>query len=281
MREIALIAIVGTGCSSHTFSSSGRDDGGGSNTGGSPSAGGSLSAGGSPGAGGASGSAGSQQVGGARSTGGARATGGASGTGAGSGTGGSHSTGGTPATGGVASDAGIAGAGGQVSADAGSVRCTGGNPTFPSFEKSCNTVADCVVVHHETSCCGSQLIMAINHGELARFQAAESICDKQYPACGCASQGPEAEDGTQLPWGSENLILAGCDNKICRTHYAGKTFACGPKTCTDQQLCYQFSGGPAGSPTSTTAIRWAAASRARAWTRTRPPAAVVARVRGS
>jgi hypothetical protein len=147
-------------------------------------------------------------------------------------------------------DAGVAGDGGNGSSDAGSVRCTGANPTFPAFDRSCNTVADCVVVHHETSCCGSQLIMAINHGELARFQAAESICDLQYPPCGCASQGPEAEDGTQLPWGSENLIVAACDNKVCRTRYAGKTFACGPKTCTDQQLCYQFSGGPAGSPTS-------------------------------
>jgi hypothetical protein len=85
-----------------------------------------------------------------------------------------------------------------------------------------------VLVRHTTSCCGSQLFMGINHAELARFQAAESICDAQYPACRCASQGAEAEE----------------------SHFMGKTFACGTETCTDQQYCEMMSGGPAGSGTS-------------------------------
>jgi hypothetical protein len=253
MREIALVVLVGTAgalafaCSSHTFSSSSRDggaDGGGSNTGGSPSAGG------------ASGSAGSLQTGGASSTGGAKTTGGASGTGA---TGGASGTGASPATGGLGATGGRQGTGGtsgisrdggEGSLDAGAVRCTGADPTFPTIDKGCSTSADCVVVRHKTSCCGSGLLMGINHGDLARFQAAESICDAQYPACGCASFGVDVEDGTVLPSGSENLAVASCDNMVCRSHYSGKTFACGTKTCTDQQSCTESSGGPAGTPTS-------------------------------
>jgi hypothetical protein len=256
MREITLVALLGTAgalafaCSS----SSGRDggaDGGGSNTGGSPSAGG------------ASGSAGSLQTGGASSTGGTRTTGGASGTGASGGatgdangtgaspgTGGLGSTGGRQGTGGAANDSGVSPDGGEVSLDAGAVRCTGANPTFPTIDKGCNTSADCVVVRHTTSCCGSASLMAINHRELARFQAAESICDAQYPACGCASFGVDVEDGTVLPPSSENLVVASCDNMVCRSHYSGKTFACGTQTCTDQQSCTESSGGPAGTPTS-------------------------------
>jgi hypothetical protein len=259
MREKTLIALLGTAgafafaCSSHTFSSSSRDggaDGGGSNTGG------------LPGAGGASGSAGSLQTGGTTSAGGARttggasgtgatggATGGANGTGASPGTGGLGSTGGRQGTGGAANDSGISPDGGEV-LDAGAVRCTGANPTFPTIDKGCSTSADCVVVHHTTSCCGSAILMAINHGDLARFQAAESICDAQYPACGCASFGVDVEDGTVLAPGSENLVVASCDNMVCRSHYSGKTFACGTQTCTDQQSCTESSGGPAGTPTS-------------------------------
>lgn len=230
--ETALVAIVGAACalavacSSRTLSKSGRDV--------DADNGGSAATGGSQNAGGATGYAGSPQAGGARSTGGTRATGGSSGTGAGP-------AGGSPATGGAASDAGI---------DPESVRCTRTDPVFPTFDRACNTTADCVLVRHTTSCCGSSLFMAINHTKVARFQAAERICDAQYPACGCASQGASAEDGTLIPWGSENQIVASCDNNVCRSRYSGKTFACGTTTCTDQQVCSKFSGGPAGTPIS-------------------------------
>ena len=63
-----------------------------------------------------------------------------------------------------------------------------------------------------------------------------------------------AEDGTLVPVGSENLIVASCDNGICGSHYSGKTFPCGTVTCTDQQYCQVFSGGPAGSTPSYSCI---------------------------
>jgi hypothetical protein len=139
------------------------------------------------------------------------------------------------------------GGGGTGSSD---VRCTGANQSFPTFDKTCTTEADCVLVRHTTSCCGDQLIMAINGGEQARFQNAESICSQQYPGCGCASQGPTAEDGTLVPFGKENLVKAQCDSGICQSHYSGTTFSCGTATCSDLQYCSTMTGGPAGSPTS-------------------------------
>src|SRR5204863_674199 len=154
----------------------------------------------------------------------------------------------------ITTDGGVVGSdSGVITTDGGvtdAVRCTGPDPTFPTFEKGCTNDASCVLVRHTTSCCGSQLFMGINHSELARFQAAESICDSQYPACGCASQGADAEDGTLVPWGSENLIAVSCLNGTCLSHYTGKTFPCGTTTCTDQQYCSMFTGGPAGSPIS-------------------------------
>src|SRR5262249_45697020 len=142
-------------------------------------------------------------------------------------------SGGNTATGGVTSDdAGIGSSDAGISgADAGSVHCVGPNASFPTFDKTCTTVADCTLVGHTTSCCGSGIIMAINKGETARFQAAEAVCDRQYPACGCAAQGVSAEDGSLVPFGSENLIVASCDNMVCRSHYSGKTYACGTMTC--------------------------------------------------
>lgn len=151
------------------------------------------------------------------------------------------------AGGGSSTDSGV------ITTDAGvtdAVRCTGPDQTFPTFDKGCTNDASCALVRHTTSCCGSQLFMGINHAELARFQAAESICDAQYPACGCASQGADAEDGTMVPWGSENLIGVSCVNGTCRSHYTGNTFQCGTSMCTDQQYCSMYTGGPAGSPTT-------------------------------
>lgn len=253
-RTMTLLFATGAlalACSSQVFTSASANvtigDGG-------PGAGGSRSGGG------ASGSSGKSGAGGARSSGGvagagAQPTGGSPGS-----TGGVSAAGGVNAAGGVGAAGGVSAAGGGSSTDsgvitsdggvAGGVRCTGPNQTFPTFEKGCTNDASCVLVRHTTSCCGSQLFMGINHAELARFQAAESICDAQYPACGCASQGANAEDGTLVEWNNENLIGVSCLNGTCLSHYTGKTFACGTATCTDQQYCSTTTGGPVGSTPS-------------------------------
>lgn len=251
MTRIATLLMatgaMGLACSSQAFTSANTDAGvnvGGSNTGS------------SQGAGGASGSSGRSGVAGAKSTGGVNGTGARPVGGSPGSTGGASANGGGSSTdsGVITTDGGVVGSdSGVITSDGGvggDVRCTGPDPAFPTFDKGCSSDANCVLVRHTTSCCGSQLFMGINHAELARFQAAESICDSQYPACGCASQGADAEDGTMVPWGSESRIVVSCNNGVCLSHYGGTTFGCGTATCTDQQYCSMFTGGPAGSPTT-------------------------------
>jgi hypothetical protein len=90
--------------------------------------------------------------------------------------------------------------------------------------------------------------MAVNREERARFDAAEAICDAQYPLCGCASSDIELDDGVVVRTAS--LAVVECASGNCRSRYAGETFACGTKTCTTAQYCIQQTGGPAGSPTT-------------------------------
>ena len=216
---IALLVMVFAGCSSSTETAANQGD------------------------------ASAQETGGSSGAGGAAGNGGAIAGGSG-GTAGTVASDGAAGSGGSSSDSGVASDGDAMSSDGGDVRCWGPNQTFPMFEKSCTADANCVLVSHTTSCCGSALFMGINHDELTRFQSAESICDAQYPGCGCASQGANAEDGTLVPWGTESMIVVSCNNGLCQSHYGGKTFPCGTATCTDQEYCTMFSGGPAGSGTS-------------------------------
>jgi len=159
--------------------------------------------------------------------------------------GGSPGRGGGSASGG----SGFAGAG-EAGAGGNAISCVGPKGSFPEFNRSCNTASDCSLVAHTTSCCGSRLAMAIAASEVPAFNSAEAICDAQYPACGCAAQGVEVEDGTQVGWSWQDEVKAACDSGSCKAHYAGTTFSCGANTCTDQQYCSMSSGGPAGTTPS-------------------------------
>ncbi len=74
------------------------------------------------------------------------------------------------------------------------VMCPG---VFPSFSKTCSTADECAIVFHTTDCCGNSSALGIHESEVADFEAAEAICDSQYPACGCPAGPPVAEDGNQ------------------------------------------------------------------------------------
>lgn len=68
---------------------------------------------------------------------------------------------------------------------------------FPEFDKSCTDDADCALVIHTTDCCGNSVAWGLGVGEVEAFDAAEAICDSQYPICDCP-QGPTiAEDGNE------------------------------------------------------------------------------------
>jgi hypothetical protein len=91
--------------------------------------------------------------------------------------------------------------------------------------------------------------MAINHSAVGAFDAAESICESQYPGCGCAPQGTKVEDGVLVPFDKENLIVAKCVIGTCGSTYGGQKFACGTTMCADTDYCsVAVPGVPGGVP---------------------------------
>ncbi len=97
----------------------------------------------------------------------------------------------------------------------GDVMCVpenGGEPSFPSFDKSCNTVDDCALVFHQVDCCGNAEAWGINLSELPAFDEAEAICQSQYPGCGCPNGPPLAEDGNSA-W--NDAIDVKCEGGQC------------------------------------------------------------------
>ena len=67
-----------------------------------------------------------------------------------------------------------------------------------ALDRACTTSADCVAVSHTTNCCGQEHVFGLRASEQARFSALEAQCDATYPACGCATQQPFADDGSRL-----------------------------------------------------------------------------------
>jgi hypothetical protein len=127
--------------------------------------------------------------------------------------------------------------------------CEGADSTFATIDKSCQTSTDCVLVEHLSDCCGSMLIMAINHGAEATFASAETQCNASQPVCECAPQDTALEDGTRVGIGDISYASVCLDGQ-CRSTYVGGSFACGDIRCTEQQQCTLVSGGQPDSGTS-------------------------------
>jgi hypothetical protein len=86
---------------------------------------------------------------------------------------------------------------------------------FPSFDKSCVDVGECVIALHQTNCCGTLAAIGINVAEQAAFEAAEAICESQYPGCGCAAGPTTAEDGNSST--DDTAIVVDCVEGSCTT----------------------------------------------------------------
>jgi hypothetical protein len=123
-----------------------------------------------------------------------------------------------PAAGGAggASAGGGGGGTGGTGGNASGVDCHLTKPSaFPTFDRSCSTPGDCAAVVHRVDCCGTVVITGINSSELARFNAAEQICDPEYPACGCR-QSPTMTDSGQTATGATEPVE--CLTGTCTTY---------------------------------------------------------------
>jgi hypothetical protein len=54
---------------------------------------------------------------------------------------------------------------------------TCGQAAFPAVDRRCTTGADCIVVRHQTDCCGSQIALGIRADQRDRFEANERAPD--------------------------------------------------------------------------------------------------------
>jgi len=91
----------------------------------------------------------------------------------------------------------------------------GGGGHFPMFDRTCMADADCVIVDHQTDCCGNSRAMGIRADQRAAFDADEAICERMYPGCGCPAGPPVADDGmSAIP---PATIAVACVSGQCAT----------------------------------------------------------------
>jgi hypothetical protein len=97
-----------------------------------------------------------------------------------------------------------------------SLICESTHQPFPqnAYDKTCSTVADCTIVDHMISCCGTMRAIGLRTSAVAAFTPVEQDCESHYPGCGCASGPTQAEDGrTSI----DGTILVACTPNGCAT----------------------------------------------------------------
>jgi hypothetical protein len=92
--------------------------------------------------------------------------------------------------------------------------CEADGTGFPTFDKTCSTVSDCTIVHHQLDCCGSREALGIANSAVPTFDAAETACEAESPACECAEAPEVAEDGRNTLAGT---IAVECSVHSCMT----------------------------------------------------------------
>lgn len=106
----------------------------------------------------------------------------------------------------------------EAGPDAQAINCTanGNGSVFPTFDRTCNTDADCAYGVHQLDCCGSTKAIAFNASQRTAFDAAETVCQRQYPGCGCAALPLVTDDGRSLGSGG-TTVIAQCTAGRCAT----------------------------------------------------------------
>ena len=95
------------------------------------------------------------------------------------------------------------------------VQCDDPKGSFPALAKACTSDTDCFVAQHQINCCGTKLAIGLAHSDKAAFEAAEAVCQSQYPGCGCAQFETMAEDGYSSF--TDGDFAATCQAGLCRT----------------------------------------------------------------
>jgi hypothetical protein len=99
--------------------------------------------------------------------------------------------------------------------DGAEVQCTADPKVFPSFAEDCRAAADCAVVLHQVDCCGSLQGWGIRADAVADFDAAEAVCQSQYPRCDCPPMATLLDDGNVID--DVDGIVVDCVGGLCQS----------------------------------------------------------------
>jgi hypothetical protein len=93
------------------------------------------------------------------------------------------------------------------------LQCNSTGGPFPAFDKSCEDEPDCVVLPHQTDCCGNAMMVGVAASDQARCESAEAQCSSTFPLCDCASLPTVAEDGSRA--NDADAFIAVCQGGEC------------------------------------------------------------------
>jgi hypothetical protein len=99
------------------------------------------------------------------------------------------------------------------------VVCGTTDEVFPQFDRTCIENEDCVVVVHQTDCCGNQVAWGLAETERDAFEVAEAECMAQMSACACPAGPIVADDGSST-WDPMTLTV-GCMAGQCQSQASG------------------------------------------------------------
>lgn len=120
-----------------------------------------------------------------------------------------------PGDGGPGDGGGSMDAGPDATGDAGDP-CT----LSPPLSDTCTTDADCIVVIHQTDCCGNTVADGALASEAVRFETFEYACRASYPDCKCPA-GPTTTDSGESS-GDPDALRVACVGRgprnVCLTY---------------------------------------------------------------
>lgn len=111
--------------------------------------------------------------------------------------------------------------------------------TFPTFDATCATDADCDFAYDVFNCCGSYRAFGIRRELAANARALGTSCG--YGDCGCRPD-TYTDDGATMMGVHLGAVGVACVAGQCRTSFL-PSVACGTATCAAGQPCVTPCGG--------------------------------------
>ncbi|PCC74117.1 hypothetical protein SAMN02745121_08500 [Nannocystis exedens] len=107
---------------------------------------------------------------------------------------------------GTSSSSGVETSGGQL--------CEDPPLDAPGVDRGCQADEDCIVVFHQTDCCGTVDAYSVNTQSADAYAIAAAPCTFE-PFCDCAPESTDAEDGEATA--DKDQIVAVCIDNVCRS----------------------------------------------------------------